>query len=157
MQPAKRLVYTPDPNKFDLRTHVWDAQGALVSKNLYTNHCIAGRNYFERPIQSGNLWFENNQPAGRVEYVAGPDGKMEKKIDEHAPHVVFIAKLEGDDALFYALEQEKNKSAALELELAAIRAEKEKASMSAAEVKSEVAVEAKAPMLSAPSLKKERA
>ena len=154
MQPAKRLVYTPDPNKFDLRTHVWDAQGALVSKNLYTNHCIAGRNYFERPIQSGNLWFENNQPAGRVEYVAGPDGKMEKKIDENAAHVVFVPKLEGDDALFYALEQEKNRTAALELELAAIKADREKSSVSAAEASKVAAVESKMEM---PSLKKEKA
>lgn len=138
MQPAKRLEYTPDPSKFDLRTHVWDAQGALVKKNLYTNHCIEGRQYYERPVQSGNLWYANNQPAGRVTYVLQADGRTIKNIDEKAEHIAFIPKLEGDDALFYALEQEKTKSAALEAEIAAIRAEASAKLAPVAEVKSDV-------------------
>lgn len=124
MRPAKQLEIEVDPNKFDLRTHVWDAQGALVRKNLYTNHCVEGRNYFERPIKSGNLWYANNQPAGRVDYIKGPDGKTIKKIDEQAAHTVFTPELEGDEALLYALEQEKNRSTALEQELAAIKADR---------------------------------
>lgn len=150
MQSAKKLEYAPDPNKFDLRTHIWDAQGALVKKNLYTNHCVGGRSYFERPIKSGNLWYENNQPAGRVDYVKGPDGKLVKNIDENAEHTVFTPQLEGDDALVYALEQEKNRSAALERELAEIRAEKAPPVAEAKVVESELKT-------AMPALKKEKA
>ncbi len=119
MQPAKRLTYEPDPNKFDLRTHHWDGQGNLTKKNLYTCHVVNGNSFFERPIKSGNLWYENNQPAGRVTY----DDKGVKTIDTAAAHIAFVPKLEGDDALFYELEQQKNETAALKAELAAIKAE----------------------------------
>jgi len=120
-QPARKMLdYSPDPNKFDLRTHIWDGQGQLVRKNLYTNHCVEGRNYFERPIHSGNLWYENNTPAGRVEYVNGV-----KSIHEGAPHKEFTPIPDGDDALIHALEAEKARSADLAAELAAIKAERE--------------------------------
>ena len=52
-----------DPNKFDLRTHLFDNQGRLVKKNHYVLRVINGVSYYERPVNSGNLWFENNQPA----------------------------------------------------------------------------------------------
>lgn len=117
MQPGKRVEHKPDPNKFDLRTHIWDSQGNLVQKNLYTNHVIEGRSYFERPIHSGNLWYENNQPAGRVEY---KDGK--KNILEGAAHVAYTMPPEGPEAFHIELEKEREKSASLEARLAALEA-----------------------------------
>lgn len=124
MEPTRRLKYVPDPNKFDLRTHVWDSQGHLVEKNLYRNYIIDGRQYFERPRNSGNLWFENNKPAGRVELVFGENGKISsKKFEFDAPHKEFSAPLEGDEKLHFELEQSKMRNAQLELEIAAIKKE----------------------------------
>lgn len=153
MQPAKRLQYEPDPNKFDLRTHLWDGQGNLVKKNLYTLYVIEGRQYFERPIQSGNLWFENNQPAGRVLFEKDSSGKMQRRIDEGAEHIAFIPKLEGDDALYYALEQEKLRTADLERELAAVRADR----APKVEVKTESKVIESELKTAMPSLRKDKA
>lgn len=123
-QLRKQLEYTPDPNKFDLRTHHWNAQGILTKKNLYTLYVIDGNKFFERPVNSGNLWYENNQPAGRVEYV---DGK--RIIAEGKAHIEYKAPLQGDEAIHYALEQEKARTAALEAELAAIKQDQTRRSM----------------------------
>lgn len=127
MNTAKRtLEYVSDPNKFDLRTHVWDTQGTLVKKNLYRAHIVDGRMLFERPVNSGNLWGENNQPAGRVDLEFGPNGKIAKKtFDFNAEHKAYTAPLTGAEALHYQLEQEKEKSAALQRELDQIKAVQE--------------------------------
>ena len=139
MEPTRRLKYVPDPNKFDLRTHVWDSQGMLVEKNTYRLHNKDGVNYFERPVNSGNLWYENNQPAGRVEYEFGKDGKISsKKLDIGADHKEFTAPLTGDEKLHFELEQERSRNAQLAAELAAIKKEAEaKASPASAEAQSE--------------------
>lgn len=126
MTTAKKVLdYTPDPNKFDLRTHSWDAQGNLKNKNPYRMFMVGDRTVFERPVNSGNLWGENNQPAGRVELEFGKNGTIAKKtFDFEAAHKEYTAPLQGADKLHYELEQEKEKSAALELELAQIRGSK---------------------------------
>lgn len=122
MEPTRRLKYVPDPNKFDLRTHVWDSQGLLVEKNIYRSHIREGVTYFERPVNSGNLWHENNQPAGRVEYVFAPNGKVSSKTYHiGAPHKEYTAPLTGDEKLHYELEQERERNAQLAAELAAIK------------------------------------
>ena len=124
MQPAKQLKYEPDPNKFDLRTHVWDSQGNLVSKNTYRSFIMEGRQYFERPVNSGNLWYENNQPAGRVELTFCENGKISKKeFHFEAAHKEYTAPLSGSEALHFELEQQKSRTAELEAELASIRNE----------------------------------
>lgn len=123
--PKKMIQYVPDPNKFDLVTHRWDTQGNLVAKNLYRSFIVDGTQYFERPVNSGNLWYENNQPAGRVEYKFGPSGKISsKKIEVGAPHKEWTAPLTGDEKLHYELQQERDKRAAAEAELLAIKAER---------------------------------
>jgi hypothetical protein len=124
---AKRtLEYVPDPNKFDLRTHVWDTQGTLVRKNPYRAHINDGRTLFERPVNSGNLWGENNQPAGRVELEFGPNGKISKKTFHfEAAHKAYTPPLSGAEALHYQLEQEKEKNAALQAEIDQIRSGKQ--------------------------------
>ena len=123
LMPAKRLEYKPDPNKFDLCTHAWDAQGKLIRKNLYRAHIIEGRTYYERPVNSGNLWFENNQPAGRVNYEFGPSGKIAKKtFDFNAPHKDFVPELTGADKLAFELEQQRELNKKLQEQLAAAQA-----------------------------------
>lgn len=123
---VRQLEYTPNPNKFDLRTHVWDNQGHLVRENLYRSFIVGGAHYFERPVNSGNLWLENNQPAGRVECKFNDKGHIiSKAFDFTAPHKDFTAPLQGAAKVHYELEQERARSAQLEAELAQIRQERE--------------------------------
>lgn len=125
MKPAaKILTYEPDPNKFDLVTHRWNGQGQLVHKNPYRTYIMDGRQYFERPVNSGNLWFENNQPAGRVELTFNDKGHVAtKKFAFDAEHVAYEAPLTGADKVHYELEQARSNNAALEAELAAIKSD----------------------------------
>ena len=131
---AKQREHAPDPEKFDLRTHYWNGQGQLEKKNLYTCYVIDGSSYYERPVGSGNIWLENNQPGGRVSMVNG-----QPKIDPTAKHIDFSPKLEGNEAIAYELEMQRQKNVELEAELASIRAERAPKSV---EVKSEEAPKA---------------
>lgn len=125
-QAAKNMIdQVMDPHKFDRRTHIWDSQGRLVKKNLYTEYVIQGSRYLERPMNSGNLWTEGNQPAGRIEKTFGPAGQvLTKKFDHEASHIAYTPVLTGDEAIMYQLEQERAARVELERELAAIRAER---------------------------------
>jgi hypothetical protein len=113
-------------DKFDLITHHWNAQGILLRKNPYIMYVLEGNQYFERPVNSGNLWHGNNQPAGRVEKTFAPNGAVtSKKFDFTAPHKEFTPKLEGDDALKYQLENAAEENESLKRELAAIKKDRE--------------------------------
>lgn len=129
MQTPKRLEYKPDPNKFDLRTHTWDAQGRLTDINLYRQFIVGDRNYFERPVGSGNLWLENNQPAGRVEYKVNDKGHIYEKTflvgDKAVAHKDYVEPLKGAEKVHFELQQANARAAAAEAELAAIRKEQE--------------------------------
>lgn len=127
MQSARKtLEYKPDPNKFDLVTHRWDNQGKLIAKNPYRKFIVEGREYYERPVNSGNLWFENNQPAGRVICEFNDKGHIAKKeFDFSATHTEFIAAPTGSELLAAELVAERAKSAQLEAELRAITKERE--------------------------------
>lgn len=129
MKPAsKRVEYQADPNKFDLQVHAWDGQGKMIKANHYRQHIIGATTYYERPVNSGNLWFENNQPAGRMEYTFGEDGKIaSKELHKGAPHKDWTRPLSGTEKVHFELEQQKAKNAQLEAEIAAIKAEKEAA------------------------------
>jgi len=114
-----------DPDKFDRRTHIFDSQGRLIKKNLYIESVQQGNRYLERPVNSGNLWTEGNQPAGRVEKTFGKSGAVtSKKFDHAAPHIEYTPELTGDEKIMYQLEQERSARIELERELAAIRAER---------------------------------
>jgi hypothetical protein len=111
-QPTHRirsmLDQPADPNVFDTRTHFFDAAGVLVKTNFYTLRVIEGEQYFERPINSGNLWTANNLPAGRLVKREKADPRLGAyAIDAAAPHIAYSAPLEGDEALHYELESEK--------------------------------------------------
>lgn len=124
---AKNMIdQEMDPNKFDRRTHIWDGQGRLIKKNLYIEYVRDGNRYLERPVNSGNLWTEGNQPCGRVEKTFAANGAVtHKKFDFEAPHKDFVAELTGDEALHFQLEQERGHRTKLEAELAAIKAERD--------------------------------
>lgn len=157
MQPTRRLKYEPDPNKFDLRTHVWDSQGHLEAKNPYRAYIVDGSKYYERPVNSGNLWFENNQPAGRVELTFGKNGTIaSKRFDFAAEHKDYAVPLEGAEKLHYELEQAREKNAQLEIELSAIRKEAlaELTSGPILIIKNEVPVETPAAKQAPPTLSK---
>lgn len=125
MAAKSMLDQIADPSKFDLRTHFWDSQGNLVKKNLYTLYVRDGQQYFERPINSGNLWTAGNQPCGRVEKTFGPTGVVSKmEFDVTAEHKAFTPQLTGDEGLHHQLEQERSQRIELEAELAAIKAER---------------------------------
>lgn len=124
---AKQLDYTPDPNKFDRRTHVWDAYGNLVKTNLYRTYIVSGREVMERPVNSGNLWDEANQPAGRVDCKFNEKGHIaSKEFHFDAPHIVYTAPLSGAEKLHYENEQLKKQLEATQAEIAAIKADQSK-------------------------------
>ena len=127
MQAArKQLEYTPDPNKFDLVTHRWDAQGKLVHFAPYRKFIQSGVEYYERPVNSGNLWYENNQPAGRVICEFNEKGHIcSKAFDLSAQHVDYTPPLTGDQKLAAQLSTTMDENAALKAELAAIKKDRE--------------------------------
>lgn len=116
-QPRPQVIEHPAPNPhggFDLRVKITDAKtGNLIRHQPHRIHTNGQIRYFEFPKGSGNLWFENNEPAGRVEY----DAKGIKSILPDADHIEYIP-----EAKNVALEERLE---AAEQELAALRAEKE--------------------------------
>lgn len=125
MEIARGVESVPDPKKFDLITHHWNRQGQLTRTNLYICYVLEGNRYYERPVNSGNLWNEGNTPAGRVEKLFNDEGVVIKKtFDFKAEHKAYTPKLQGDDALKYQVEQERSRAEAAEKELAAIKAER---------------------------------
>lgn len=111
----------PVEEKFDLVTHKTDPlTGKSHAVNLYTLHIIKGIRYFERPIHSGNLYYENNRPAGRLAF----DAKGDYAINEKATHVAYVAPPTGAELIARELSEEKTARAQAEAELAAIKAER---------------------------------
>lgn len=122
MASSKQLQYQADPNKFDLVTHRWDNAGNLVAKNLYTLYIVEGASYYERPVNSGNLWYANNKPAGRVNLVFGTDGNISSKaFDFKAEHKEFVPPKTANEQLHYELEQTREQNAQLAAELEQIK------------------------------------
>lgn len=89
-------------------------------------YVVDGAQYYERPVNSGNLWYPNNQPAGRVELEFNDQGHIvSKKFDHTAPHKDYVAPLHGAEKVHFELEQARMKNAELAAELAQIRKERE--------------------------------
>lgn len=128
MKPARKIQYEPDPNKFDLVTHQWDSQGQLVKHNPYRMFIRdGGEKLFERPLNSGNLWYENNQPAGRVICEFNEQGHIAKKeFKIGAAHIGYEKPLSGTEKIAAQLAATEQRAAELEAELAQIRAEQER-------------------------------
>jgi len=75
---------------------------------------VQGQRFYERPVSSGNLWYENGLPAGRL--VSG-------KIDETLEHVAFEAPLTSDQIVAKKLADMQEQNAKLAAELALIKRE----------------------------------
>ncbi len=114
-----------DPNKFDLRTHDFNARGLLRGKNAYRLHVVNGIQMFERPVNSGNLFYENNEEAGRVEYIRSDKNNkvIGKKFLNDAKHVAYKAPISGAEKLEMELAASQIKAEALQKELDAIKRE----------------------------------
>ena len=128
MQAQKRnlIEYEPDPNKFDLRTHIWDTKGNLVKENTYRSFIREGRQVFERPVGSGNLWYENNEPAGRIECQYNEKGHIiAKEFKPEAKHIEFVPPMNDDEKTYFELQNANKRLAQLEAELASIKKEQE--------------------------------
>lgn len=96
-----------------------EKSGRVLSKNPYRAHIVKGVRYFEHPVGSGNIYFENKQPAGRIEFTA----KGEPLVKEGAAHIAWEPpktqdQTVGEQNAKLAIENEK-----LLKELAAIKAE----------------------------------
>lgn len=106
----------PQPLKeFDKLVHVRDQHGVLIDENHYAYHIIEGTPYFERPIGSGNLFYPNGDPAGRLEGREVLEGKAHIEFEKP---VLGAAKAERDLAV------ERGKNAELMRELEALRQER---------------------------------
>ncbi len=126
MQAKRVLEYVADPSKFDLVTDRWDSQGMRTVHNKYRKYILNGAEYYERPVNSGNLWFENNQPAGRVLLTFNDKGHIaSKEFNFDAEHVAYVAPPTGSQKLAADLEVTKAELAAAQAELAAINKEME--------------------------------
>ena len=98
---------------FDYRVQVKDAKtGRLIRKQDYCKHSRGTEVLLERPIGSGNAFFENGESAGRWDF------KLWKKIaDEHNAVAPQAASFE---------EELMQRNEQLEAELAALKAEQKK-------------------------------
>ena len=128
---------------FDLNTSVRDKKtGRIIKMNAYRLHCSKLGKLFERPINSGNLYYENGEPAGQYDYSA----KKGEEIKIGAAHVEWRAPLTKDQMALNYIKDLENKVADLEAVQikkeadAKVKAEAEVKVLSAAPKKSEKAV-----------------
>jgi len=115
----------PTAQKFDLIVQHRDKKtGRVVSENPYRMRKHEGVSYFERPKGSGNLFFENNEPAGRY---------AEGKFLPNAPHIEWAAPLSEDEKIKQAVAAAQDEAARLKAELAEIKREQKYAGSKAKE------------------------
>jgi hypothetical protein len=108
-----------DPSTgFDYRVHVKDAKtGRLIRLQHYARHAHGGEVLLERPIGSGNCFYENGVPAGRYRFQDAKGKPCKEKISED--HIEVAA---APASYQEALEQDNE---ALRAELEALKAEKQ--------------------------------
>lgn len=110
---------------FDIRVHYVDgATRKVTHKNPYRMHVVKGVQYFERPVGSLNLFYKDGSPAGRLDEKALAKNKMEVLVG--AAHVEWVAPKSESELREMEYQAAIKKSAALEKELAAMKAEQEK-------------------------------
>lgn len=114
------------PNKFDLKVHHRTRKGHLIKVDPYNLYIDKGTHYYERPILSGNLFFENNAPAGRIERDFDKNGNIiSEKFDFTAAHKEYVPPVTGAEKLAAENADLQAKYAQAQAELAAIKAELE--------------------------------
>ncbi len=117
-QPKRKIVEHPelDPSTgFDYRTHIKDAKtGQLIRLQNYARHSKNGEVLLERPIGSGNCFFENGEPAGRYRFTqTKTDVTWEKISDTHLEVKPMLSKVD----------ELKQTNELLSLEVESLRAE----------------------------------
>ncbi len=83
------------PQGFDLRTHLRDKKGRLLKTQPYRLHMRGSQKYFERPLNSGNLFYENGEHAGRL---------TNGIVDAKAKHIEYTPPLSGSEKMAAELE-----------------------------------------------------
>ncbi len=116
-QPKAKVIEHPQRDAstgFDYRVHIKDATtGKLIRIQDYAKHMRGGEVLLERPIGSGNCFREGGQEAGRWD-----TEKWSKISDTH---------IEVAEAPANHMEALTQRNEALEREIAALKAEAEKA------------------------------
>lgn len=125
-QPKPKVIEHPERNPsegFDLRTHIKDAKtGKLIRVQPYTRRVVNSVVYYERPVGSGNLFFESGLAAGRrIPDSKDAKGNVTYKIDEQASHIEYVASITQERTMDGVVDENE----ALRKELAALKAEKE--------------------------------
>lgn len=120
LTPQEEIEQSPE---FNIKVHHRDKKGMLIDVTPYNLYVKGGIQYFERPIGSGNLFFENKEPAGRVERVTDEKGHIHPKFDFEAKHQAYVAPRDEQAQMAHDLESEKLANEALRKELALIKAE----------------------------------
>lgn len=100
---------------FDNRVQIRDEQsGRLIKTQPYAIHKFGSNTLMERPIGSGNMFNQHDEPIGK--WKLEKDGSWSKVGDEHSSAPAYQMVGTVDDLL--------TKNAELEAELAALKAEK---------------------------------
>lgn len=101
---------------FDLVVQHRDPKtGRVVKVNPYRMIAHEGVQYFERPKHSGNLWFQNGEPAGRYE---------NNEVKRGAPHQEWIPPMTADDKLAQRVVSAEEENKRLRAEIEQIHREK---------------------------------
>lgn len=95
---------------FDLKTHIRNPKtGQLLKVQPYRLHCIGEKKLYERPVGSGNVFYENGEKAGRV---------VKGKHEESEAHIAYAAPLTADKRVNEAIAEKDAEIAALRKQLA---------------------------------------
>jgi len=111
---------------FDMRVTKRNPKtGAIISTDPYRLRITKEGKTFERPVGSGNLWYEDGEVAGIVKMVEGKE-----KIMIDTPHLDYAIPVSKEQAVIDAMANKDSQIAKLEqdlkdLELKAINAERE--------------------------------
>lgn len=101
---------------FDLIVHRRDTKtGRVTEVAPYRLFVKDGVEYFERPKGSGNLFFRNNEVAGRM---------VDGSVKASAEHVAWVAPLNADQKLAQQSAAQAEEIRKLQLELDAMKREK---------------------------------
>lgn len=117
----EKLLQNPHPGKFDTRVQIRDKHGEVVHMQPYTCHVLDGSKYFERPKQSGNVFYEDGSPAGRVTRTLNGN-KAALKFDEGAAHIAMKTPVDEKRELADQLQAAKDELAAIKKEQAELKA-----------------------------------
>ena len=101
---------------FDLVVHRRDEKtGRVTEVAPYRLYARDGIEYYERPKGSGNLFFKNNELAGRM---------IENRVKKDAEHVEWIAPMNADQSLAHENAVQAQELAKIKAELDSMKREK---------------------------------